>query len=72
MEDVDLDALAIDLGFNPKSEQKEAVRSLLRGKDIFSVLSTGQMTEEFGVRQMLQMQLLRYRSNGRKLWSSPH
>ena len=38
---VDLDALASDLGFVLKTEQKEAVESLLRGKDVFGVLPTG-------------------------------
>ena len=32
--DVDLDELASDLGFVLKAEQKEAVESLLRGKDV--------------------------------------
>ena len=38
---MDLDALARDLGFILKSEQKEAVESLLRGRDVFGVLPTG-------------------------------
>ena len=38
MNDVDLDGLASDLGFVLKEEQKEAVESLLRGKDVFGVL----------------------------------
>ena len=41
MGDVDLDALASDLGFVLKSEQKEAVESLLKGRDGFGVLPTG-------------------------------
>ena len=41
MGDVDLDALASDLGFVLKSEQKKAVESLLNGRDIFCVLPTG-------------------------------
>ena len=41
MEDLNLDALARDLGFILKSEQKEAVESLLRGRDVFGVLPTG-------------------------------
>ena len=41
MKDVDLDGLANDLGFGLKVEQKEAVESLLRGKDVFGVLPTG-------------------------------
>ena len=40
MVDVDLDALASDLGFVLKSEQKEAVDSLLKGRDVFGVLPT--------------------------------
>ena len=36
-----LDGLASDLGFVLKAEQKEAVASLLRGKDVFGVLPTG-------------------------------
>ena len=41
MEEVDLDALASDLGFVLKSEQKAAVESLLKGRDVFGVLPTG-------------------------------
>ena len=41
MGDVDLDALANDLGFVFKSEQKEAVESLLKGRDGFGALPTG-------------------------------
>ena len=41
MGNVDLDALASDLGFVLKSEQKEAVESLLKGRDVFGVLPTG-------------------------------
>ena len=41
MNDVDLDGLASDLGLVLKVEQKEAVESLLRGKDVFGVLPTG-------------------------------
>ena len=40
MEDLNLDALARDLGFILKSGQKEAVESLLRGRDVFGVLPT--------------------------------
>ena len=38
---VNLDALASELGFVLKPEQKNAVESLLRGKDVFGVLPTG-------------------------------
>ena len=41
MNDVDLDGLASDLGFVLKVKQKEAVESLLRGKDVFGVFPTG-------------------------------
>ena len=41
MDGVDLEALASDLGFVLKSEQKEAVESLLKGRDVFGVLPTG-------------------------------
>ena len=41
MDDVDLDALASNLGFVLKSEQKEAVESLLKLRDVFGVLPTG-------------------------------
>ena len=34
MNNVDLDGLASNLGFVLKAEQKEAVESLLRGKDV--------------------------------------
>ena len=40
MGDVDMDALASDLGFVLKSEQKEAVGLLLNGRDVFGVLPT--------------------------------
>ena len=36
-----MDALARDLGFILKSEQKKAVESLLRERDVFGVLPTG-------------------------------
>ena len=36
-----MDALASDLGFVLKSEQKEAVESPLKGRDFFGVLPTG-------------------------------
>ena len=72
---MDLDALARDLGFILKSEQKEAVESLLRGRDVFGVLPTG-----FGksliyqlfvlAKNRAQKQLLR--SNGRRLLSFAH
>ena len=38
MDDIDLDALANDLGFDLKSEQKEAAESLLKGRLFFGVL----------------------------------
>ena len=42
MADVDrLDLLAQELGFALKSEQREALESLLRGNDVFCVLATG-------------------------------
>ena len=42
MSDVDcLDLLAQELGFVLKSEQREALELLLRGKDVFRVLPTG-------------------------------
>ena len=36
---VALDAIVSDLGFVLKLEQKEAVESLLKGRDVFGVLS---------------------------------
>ena len=36
-----IQSLASDLGFVLKSEQKEAVESLLKGRDVFGVLPTG-------------------------------
>ena len=39
MDNVDLDALASDLGFVLKAEQKEDVETF-RGKDVFGVLPT--------------------------------
>ena len=53
MNDVDLDGLASDLRFVLKAEQKEAVEKLLRGKDVFGVLSTG-----FGKSQIFQLFVL--------------
>ena len=42
MTDVDrLDLLGQELGFVLKSEQREALELLLRGKDVFCVLPTG-------------------------------
>ena len=42
MMDVDrLDLLAQELGFVLKSEEREALELLLRGKDVFCVLPTG-------------------------------
>ena len=42
MTDVDfLDLLAHELGFALKSEEREALELLLRGKDVFCVLPTG-------------------------------
>lgn len=41
MENPDLDALASNLGFVLKSEQKDAVESLLNGRDVFGVLLMG-------------------------------
>ena len=41
MRDVDLDALASDLRLVLKSAQKEAMESLLKGRHVFGVLSTG-------------------------------
>ena len=41
MDNINLDTLASDLGFVLKSEQKEAVGSLLKGRDAFGVLPTG-------------------------------
>ena len=53
MNDVDLDGLASDLGFALKAEQKEAVESLLRGKDVFGVLPT-----DFGKSLIFQLFVL--------------
>ena len=41
MNDIDLDALARDLGFVSKSEQKEAVGLFPKRRDVFAVLLTG-------------------------------
>jgi len=41
MNDIDLDALARDLGFVSKSEQKEAVGLFPKRRDVFAVLPTG-------------------------------
>jgi len=38
MDNVDLKTLASDLGLVLKSEQKEAVESLFKGRDVFGVL----------------------------------
>ena len=71
MENVDrLDLLARELGFVLKSEQREALESLLRENDVFCVLPTG-----FGkslIYQMLFMQRVQVPSNGRPSLSSRH
>ena len=41
MDNINLDTPASDLGFVLKSEQKETVGSLLKGRDTFGVLPTG-------------------------------
>ena len=38
MDNADLETLASDLGLVLKSEQKEAVESLFKGRDVFGVL----------------------------------
>ena len=53
MEDVDLDALASNLGFVLKSEQKEDVESLLKGRDVLGVLPT-----DFGKSLIFQLFVL--------------
>jgi len=40
MDDIDLDALASNLGFVLKLEQKEAVELLLKRKQIFQIVVT--------------------------------
>ena len=59
MDDTDLDAFARDLGFVLKSEQKEAVWSLLKGTGVFGVLPTG-----FGESLIFQLFVL---ANSRQL-----
>ena len=63
MNDVDLDGLASDLGFVLQVEQKEAVESLLRGKDVFGVLPTG-----FGKNLIFQLFVL----TKNRAYSSPN
>ena len=41
VDNIDLDAPVSDLGFFLKLEQKEAVESLLKGRDVFGVLPMG-------------------------------
>ena len=48
MADVDpLDLLAQELGFALKSEQREALQSLLRGNDVFCVLPTAKVYSSY-------------------------
>ena len=59
MADVDpLDLLAQELGFALKSEQREALQSLLRGNDVFCVLPTG-----FGKSLIYQMSVYAKKSS---------
>ena len=56
MTDVDcLDLLAQELGFVLKSEQKEALEMLLRGKDAFCVLPTALFIRLLFVQRVLQL-----------------
>ena len=41
MDAIDLGAFRSNLGFVLRSEKKEAVGSLLKGRDVFGVLRTG-------------------------------
>ena len=61
MTDVDcLDLLAQELGFVLKSEQKEALEMLLRGKDVFCVLPTALF-----IRCLFMQRVLQVPCNGR-------
>ena len=56
MTDVDcLDLLAQELGFVLKSEQKEALEMLLRGKDVFCVLPTALFIRCLFMQRVLQV-----------------
>ena len=62
MTDVDcLDLLAQELGFVLKSEQKEALEMLLRGKDVFCVLPTALF-----IRCLFMQRVLQVPCNGRQ------
>ena len=61
MTDVDcLDLLAQDLGFVLKSEQKESLEMLFRGKDVFCVLPTALF-----IRCLFMQRVLQVPCNGR-------
>ena len=56
MTDVDcLDLLAQELGFVLKSEQREALEMLLRGKDVFCVLPTALFIRCLFMQRVLQV-----------------
>ena len=56
MTDVDfLDLLAHELGFALKSEQREALELLLRGKDVFCVLPTALFIRCLFMQRVLQV-----------------
>ena len=56
MTDVDcLDLLAQELGFVLKSEQRGALKLLLRGKDVFSVLPTALFIRCLFMQRVLQV-----------------
>ena len=62
MTDVDcLDLLAQELGFVLKSEQREALEMLLRGKDVFCVLPTALF-----IRCLFMQRVLQVPCNGRQ------
>ena len=62
MTDVDcVDLLAQELGFVLKSEQREALEMLLRGKDVFYVLTTALF-----IRCLFMQRVLQVPCNGRQ------
>ena len=62
MTDVDcLDLLTQEVGFVLKSEQREALEMLLRGKDVFCVLPTALF-----IRCLLTQRVLKVPCNGRQ------
>ena len=70
MADVDpLDLLAQELGFALKSEQREALQSLLRENDVFCVLPTAKMYNSY-LKILLSVKIRHPANNTLKSWAT--